>query len=195
MKTIRLLPLLTLLLAVALATALWAEAKEEPPAKIHLKTTEPRAIATMRHQGSFEQIPSVITELMKQMAEGGYLLAGPIMSVYFNDPNQVPEDDLLWEIWIPVAYPGVFSQAENDQMGFKYLDPMFVAYTYHIGPMEKIAETYISLMEWAARNKYNINGPPVEILWCDPGQTPKDKTVTEIWLPVEQKTIPGGVVE
>jgi effector-binding domain-containing protein len=71
---------------------------------------------------------------------------------------------------------------------------MFVAYTYHIGPYENVAETYDLLFGWAARNQYKIVGPPVEVYWGDPEQTPREKLVTEIWLPVEEKKIPGGVV-
>jgi AraC family transcriptional regulator len=170
------------------------KAPPEAPVKIHLKYTEPRTVATMRHQGSFEHIPEVIGNIMTEITKGDHLVAGPIMIVYYNDPAEVPEEEYLWEIWIPVVRPGTFGRVENDVMGFRYLDTMFAAYIYHVGPYETVGESYDMLFEWAARNEYDMAGPPVEVYWSDPEQTTGEKLVTEIWLPVLEKKIPGGVV-
>lgn len=200
MRTIRTLSFCLLLAVIAGLGADYGRAEERDeeaaglPVRVHLKRTEPRTIATMRHTGSFEALPQVIGDLIGKITDGDHLVAGPVMAVYYNDPRQVPETDLLWEVWVPVARPGLFGSAENDMMAFKYLDAMFVAYTYHIGPYESVAEGYEVLFGWAARNKYNMVGPPVEIYWSDPEQTPPEKLVTEIWLPVEEKKIPGGVL-
>jgi effector-binding domain-containing protein len=80
-------------------------------------------------------------------------------------------------------------------MGFRYFDPMFVVYTYHLGSYEEVDSAYAELLAWAGRNKYQIVGPPVEIYWSDPAAVPMDKWVTEVWFPVQEKEIPGGVAE
>jgi effector-binding domain-containing protein len=182
------------LLIIAVLTPLYAE-ETAPPAKIHLKHTEPHSNATMRHMGPYTEVPGVIAGLMEAIDEGGYHQAGPVMVAYFNDPRQTPEEELLWEVRIPVAYPGPIGSAKNDEMGFKYFDPVFVAYTYHIGPYTEVGNAYMELMEWAARNEYQIVGPPVEIYWSDPAAVPMEKSVTEIQFPVLEKKIPGGVAE
>jgi effector-binding domain-containing protein len=133
--------------------------------------------------------------LTTEVQKGGYHIAGAIMLVVYSDPSQVPEEELLWEVWVPVAYPGPMGAAENDKMGFKYVDPMFVAYTYHIGAYGAIDQAYKDLFAWAGRTRQNIVGPPVEMYWSDPMTVPEEKLVTEIWLPVEEKKIPGGVVD
>lgn len=200
MKTIQVVALCLLLAVMVGAVATHGDVGESegetagPPVKVHLKRTEPRTIATMRHTGSFDAIPQVIGKLMDGITSGDHLVAGTVMAVYYNDPRQVAEEELVWEVWVPVARPETFGGAEDDEMGFKYLDVMFVAYTYHIGPYENVAESYDILFGWAARNQYKIVGPPVEVYWSDPEQTPPEKLVTEIWLPVEEKKIPGGVV-
>lgn len=171
------------------------KAPPEAPVKIHLKRTEPRTVATMRHQGSFDDIPGVIGSIMAEIMNGDHLVAGPVMIAYYNDPTEVPEEEYLWEVWIPVVRPGPFGRAENDVMGFRYLDTMFTAYTYHVGPYETVGESYNLLFEWAARNEYDMAGPPVEVYWSESEQTPEEKLVTEIWLPVLEKKIPGGVVK
>ena len=184
-----------LLLVVAFSLASIHAVESDPPTKIHLKHTEPHTMATMKHQGPYTEVPQVITQLTHAIQEGGYHPAGPVMVAYFNDPGQTPEEDLLWEVRIPVAYPGPIGSADNDKMGFKYFDPMFVAYIYHIGSYKDVGKTYGVLMEWAGRNKYQIIGPPVEIYWSDPASVPADKWVTEIMFPVLEKEIPGGIVE
>jgi effector-binding domain-containing protein len=152
-------------------------------------------MATMRHQGPYAEVPEVITVLRKAIEDGGYHQAGPIMVVYYNDPRQTPEEDLLWEVRIPVTYPGPIGTAENDEMGFKYFDAMFVAYTYHIGSYTEVGSAYQELMEWAGRNDYQIIGAPVEIYWSDPATVAEERWVTEVQFPIMEKKIPGGVVE
>jgi AraC family transcriptional regulator len=170
-------------------------AESEQPTKIHLKHTEPRSVAVAKHQGPYAGVPQAIADLSKAVAEGGYHQAGPVMVAYFNDPGQTPEAELLWEVRIPVAYPGPIGAAEGAQPAFKYFDPMFVAYTYHIGPYDDVGNTYLELMDWAQRNEYQIVGPPVEVYWSDPEKVPEERWVTEIWFPVLEKKIPGAVVK
>ncbi len=185
--------LLCLLVAFAL-TPLRAE-ESDPPTKVYLKHTEPHSMATMKHMGPYTGVPQVINRIAKAIGEGGYSQAGPTMVAYYNDPGQTPEEELLWEVRVPVAYPGPIGSAENDEMGFRYLDPMFVAYTYHIGPYAEVGTAYMELMQWVDRNKYQIIGPPVEIYWSDPANVTEDRLVTEIQFPVLEKKIPGGIAE
>ncbi len=192
MRTCR-IAVLCLLIAFAL-TPLHAE-EPDPPTKVHLKHTEPHSMATMKHKGPYAEVPRVINRIAKAIGAGGYNQAGPIMVAYYNDPRQTPEAELLWEVRIPVAYPGPIGSAENDEMGFKYFDPMFVAYTYHIGSYTEVDAAYMEIMEWAGRNKYQIIGPPVEVYWSDPANVTEDRLVTEIRFPVLEKKIPGGIAE
>jgi len=92
---------------------------------------------------------------------------------------------------MPVAYPGPIKTAEEDEMGFRHLDPMFVAYTYHIGSYDDLSAAYDLLVEWAGRNQYRFVGPPVEVYWSDPMTVPEERLVTEVWFPVEEKKVPG----
>jgi effector-binding domain-containing protein len=165
------------------------------PAEIHLKHTEPHTVAAMRHQGPYTEVPQVVGELLKAVDEGGYHIAGPVMVAYFDDPSETPEEDLVWEVRIPVTYPGPMGSAENDRMAFKYLDPAFVAYTYHVGSFEDVESTYWDLLDWIGRNQYQVIGPPVEVYWSDPDKVPEDGWVTEVWFPVLEKETPQAVVK
>jgi effector-binding domain-containing protein len=180
--------------AVVILVAAWAyaaEPKVETPTRVYIKDTEPHSVAIMPHQGPYTDVPTVITKLAGELGRGGYSQAGPIMAMFVSNPETTPQKDLKWNIMIPVAYPGQMGQPVNDKMGFKFMDKMHVAYIYHIGPYEKIGETYKILFTWAAANSYKIESFPLEIYWSDPAKTPSDKQVTEIWIPIEEKTTPG----
>jgi effector-binding domain-containing protein len=196
MSKCRIFGLFLLLAVVIPSLSLFAQVdaeKKEAPQHVYLKTTEPRTFAIMAHQGPFGDIPTVMANLIKAIDEGGYHMTGPVMCTYFNSPQEVAEKDLAWEVRIPVVYPGPMGRAENDKMGFGYSVPTHVAYIYHVGPYEKVGDTYKILFDWIAKMKYTIEGPPSELYWSDPERTPKEELVTEIWIPVKEKEIPGAL--
>lgn len=169
------------------------ETKAAKHIMVSLKNVEPRALATMKHQGPFTEVPDVMAKLMAEVKKGDYLIAGPPMTMYFNSPQEVVAKDLLWEVWIPVVYPGKIGGREHDVLTFKALDALFVASTYHVGPYEKVGDTYEELFKWIQKNKYPITGNPVEVYWGDPENTPQDKLVTEIWMPIGQREAPPAI--
>lgn len=158
---------------------------EEAPVKVHRKTTEPRIVALTRYKGPYSGIPGAIEKLYAELAKGGYHTCGPLMTVYYNDPSQTPASDLLWDVRIPVANPGPMLKVEMGELGFGYQDPAYVSYTYHIGPYETVSESYNILLDWAKTTKHDITGYITEVHWSPPDT---ENPVTEIWLPVREKT-------
>ncbi len=186
------------LVVIAMVAGAAAEIKEAgpadeegPPTRVLLKRTEPRSVAAMRHTGPFDEIPATVMRLVGLIAMEGYAMTGPLMAIYYDNSEVVPDEELTWEIWMPVAYPGPMKSVEEDEMGFRHIDPMFVAYTYHIGSYDDLPAAYNLLIEWAERNQYKMVGPPVEVYWSDPMTVPEEKLVTEVWFPVEEKKVPG----
>lgn len=53
-------------------------------------------------QGPYQEESVVYTRLFECMEESGFRIAGPSRSLYFNDPNEVPEEKLMTEVQIPV---------------------------------------------------------------------------------------------
>lgn len=176
-----------LLAAAMLATAVPAQTQNEPKVKVYIKKTEPHSVATMRHKGPFADLPGVMTALAGEVDKGGYLQAGPVMAMFITPPENTAPKDLEWQVMIPVTEPGPLGKAQFDKMSFQYLDPLTVASTYHIGSYDTVSEAYKTLFDWAKLNRYPIKGFPMEIYWSDPAKVPKDKLVTEVWLPIEER--------
>lgn len=173
---------LALLFAVCMVALAFAQ---EAPVKVHRKTTEPRTVAFIKHQGPYSGIPGAIDKLYAEIEKGGHLICGPLMTVYYNDPSVTPAGELIWDVRIPVTNPGSMRAVDNEKLGFGYQDPAYVAYTYHIGPYETVSESYGLLFDWARTNKYDITGYVTEVHWSPPDAK---NLVTEIWLPVREKT-------
>jgi effector-binding domain-containing protein len=173
---------LALLLVVCFAAAAFGQGS---PVKVQLKNTEPRTVALIKHKGPYSDIPATIEKLYAEVEKGGYLVCGPLMSVYYNDPSKTPPEELLWDVRIPVTNPGSMRAVDNDKLGFGYQGPAYVGYTYHIGPYETVGESYNTLFDWAKTNRYDVTGYITEVHWSPPDAK---NLVTEIWLPVKEKT-------
>ena len=151
-----------------------------------MKKTEAQVVAYIGWKGPFSQIPEAMGELMGWIGQKGYRPTGPISGVYFSDPQQVPPEELLWEIRCPVGGGVSPSEPDAQGVGVKRLEPVEVAATVHKGPYHEVGPTYGILMGWIAQNGYQVAGPPEEIYLNDPSATPPEELLTEIRTPVKR---------
>jgi effector-binding domain-containing protein len=112
--------------------------------------------------------------------------AGPL-GVYFNSPEEVPEDELLWEIQWPLG--GDVAPGEPDDRGFgvKHVEQYDAASTIYKGPYENMSGVYGALVPWIMENGYEIAGPAEEVYLNDPGSVPKEELLTEARFIVKKK--------
>lgn len=182
-----------LLGVVCIAAGALAETAAEQPVRIYIKTTEPHSYAIIKHKGPFADLQTVMAKLMAEVGGGNYHVCGAPAAMFITPPENTAPKDLVWQVMIPIVNPGVMGQVEFDKLAFQYGDPITVAYIYHIGPYEKINDTYKVIFDHAKRNQYEIRGFPHEVYWNDPAKTPKERLVTEVQIPIEQKKVPGIV--
>jgi effector-binding domain-containing protein len=158
----------------------------EPEMPTFTKTTEFMRVAFISYQGSFEKIPAVMEKLDKWIDDNGYTPVGPPIGVYFDDPSQVPQDSLRWEVEQSIAEAAEERQYTDD-IGIKTVEPMFVAVTYHKGAYEKVGKVYGALFAWIGENGYQVVGAPREIYWKCPKTTPEENLLAEVQIPVSAK--------
>lgn len=60
-------------------------------------------MAKITHQGPYEKSATAYKTLFAWIAENHKKVAGPTREVYLNDPRKVPPEELLTEIYAPVA--------------------------------------------------------------------------------------------
>lgn len=60
-----------------------------------------RAVSAI-HRGPYHEVGVAYTRLFEYMEEHGMELAGPSRALYLNDPDDVPEEELMSEVQLPV---------------------------------------------------------------------------------------------
>ena len=59
--------------------------------------------AVLMHKGPYSEMGAVYGDIGAWVKENGYVYSGPAREVWFNDPSQVPESELLTEVSFPVS--------------------------------------------------------------------------------------------
>jgi effector-binding domain-containing protein len=60
-------------------------------------------MAVVLHQGPYEQCAGTYKRLFSWIAENHKKVIGPTREVYLNDPRKVPPEEILTEIYAPIA--------------------------------------------------------------------------------------------
>ncbi len=150
---------------------------------VQVKDQTPFPYAYLDCAGSYQQIPQKMMEFMGAFFKQGLKPAGGPFAIYFNDPRQVPEAELKWLIGMPIA-PGA---APVDPLKKGEFGHPKVAVCVHVGPYDKVGETYAKMITFIDQNGWKVAGPPMEKYIDNPQMVAPEKLRTELVLPVEKK--------
>jgi effector-binding domain-containing protein len=116
--------------------------------------------------------------LMETLARAGVTRSGPPFLVTEGEMDDPAGVDLTLGVPVddPIADLGEVTEAT--------LPGGTVASTIHVGSYRSIGRTYGALASWIAEQGREIAGPPVEIYWSDPDETPPEELRTEVRFPV-----------
>lgn len=152
-----------------------------------IKKTQPMTVAFVAMKGSLSLINSAFGKLYTFVAEAGFIPAVPPSRIYFDIPGQVPEQELKWELRVPIVGICDASGPDDRGLGFRCLKEITVASIIHRGPFSTIGDTYNKILSWIADNGYRIVGPCEEVYLTEPGNTPPAEILTEIRFQVSKK--------
>lgn len=155
--------------------------------QVTVKETEPTTVAFLNMKGPYTQISESFSKLYDWIEQKGYQTSGPPMGIYFNSPSEVPDDELVWDLLIPIDGEVDPSQPDKQGLGVKRLKTIQVASTKHKGPYEEVWKTYERLAFWIKQNGYKIVGPAQEVYLTNPEETPPDELLTEVMFPIQGK--------
>jgi effector-binding domain-containing protein len=158
-----------------------------PDIKVQVKQTEPRMVAFISCRGSYDQMAEVFPRLFLWIQEKGYITAGPPSGVYYNNPREVPPQELLWEVRCPIGGKVSPHPPDEQGVGVKQVEPLEVAATIHRGPYPEVGATYQALGDWIAANGYEVTGPPEEVYLTPPTAVSPEDLFTEVRLPVRRR--------
>ena len=132
-------------------------------------------VLASRQKTSINGVGFVARNLLKQAANAGLTVTGPVMVRYFDENYNPYETD--FEVCIPVSSngPGVLVMPRTK-----------VIYTTHVGDFAGVAKAWEALEGECIKRGYNRIGPPVEVYVRGPESTMKpSEWITELRFPIE----------
>jgi AraC family transcriptional regulator len=154
--------------------------------KVAIKTLKPMRVAFMRHVGPYDEVGKVWDQLLTVMGKDGYLGGNPMMlGICHDDPEVTPQAMIRYDAclavddgFVPTGEIGVQTVAGGDY-----------AVTTHAGPYNQLGKTYAELMgQWLPRSGRELgNAPCFEVYVTDPGSTPAEESMTDIYAPLKEQ--------
>jgi AraC family transcriptional regulator len=164
---------------VLLCLAMGLVAQQEPRIR---ESGENFTYVALECLGSYAQIPQKLGELMAEVQKQKLeMLDGPSI-LYYNSPDQVKPEELKWEVCVPLhPLEKVAAPLKNGE----YKHPT-VAEVMYKGPYDLVSSAYPPLMQFIAKNGYQVSGPICETYMDDPADTKPADCRTLIVVPVKK---------
>lgn len=150
--------------------------------EISEKMVEGIRVAYIECRGSYERIPEYISEVAGWVIKNGLQMTGRVYGTYYNTPEEVDEEELLYEIGVSIA-----GEAEADErVKIKNLPSHRVIAALHEGPYTEVGPVIHALIEYAMENGYEITGPVTEVYLNSPLEVDESELLTEVQIPVKR---------
>jgi AraC family transcriptional regulator len=146
-------------------------------------TLSPMRVAAVRHVGPYNEISTAFDKLAEIAGPSG-LFAAPgtkVLALYHDDPSAVPPAQLRSDagLTVPDAASIPAGLTEQRVEGGRFTKAV------HVGPYEELPAAWASAKrDFVAAGLRHKPGPSFEIYPNSPMDTPKDKLITEIYMPV-----------
>lgn len=151
--------------------------------EIKEKSTEKVRVVHRMCRGSYQKIPDYIQEVGLWLVENNLTMTGMVYGTYYNSPEEVPEDELEYEIGF--SFKGKASS--DDKFKIKEIPSQNVISAIHKGPYTEVGPVIHGLVEYAIKNNYEIVGPVTEIYLNDPSMEKPEDLLTEVQFPVSKE--------
>jgi AraC family transcriptional regulator len=157
-----------------------AAAAPQPTETVSVATLEAQHVLVLPMRGSYAQHDAAFARLVAQLRALAAGPVGPPFGRYLNDPQQVAESDLLWEVGFPVG-PGVEAPAPFE---VRDLPGGQTAVLVHEGPYETSGAAWPVLLSWVSTHGYRPTGAAMQIFLGNARATGPEGPRTELRLPV-----------
>ena len=134
-------------------------ADKGPQVEVKIAEFEPVNVAYMEHTGAYSNVGNAISTLLRELGKQKIKPAGAVMTVYYNNPDEVAEKDLRWEVAVGIA-EGTEVAAP---LMTKVLEVGPVATTHYRGSPDKLAQVYTAIKNAAGGMGREPVGPAIEV--------------------------------
>jgi DNA gyrase inhibitor GyrI len=155
--------------------------------EISIVETKPFFYCALEMKGSYEQHTNGFMTMLKGAAQQGLPMDQTMFGVYWNSPENTPEEELKWEIGFTVP---------DDAEIKEPLAKKKWGYTHHVIALfegaydsPELGALYAAMLEWAGKNGYEPAGPCMERFVSAPAadDTGNFGGKVEVLIPVVKK--------
>lgn len=147
------------------------------------KIFEEVQVAYIECKGSYLKIPDYIREVEMWALDKDLEMTGLVYGTYYNSPDDVPEDELIYEIGFSVAG----EVKDEGKIKVKTIPEHTVVAALHEGPYTEVGPVIQAVAQYAIQNGYDIVGPITEVYLNDPNELDESELLTEVQFPVMKK--------
>lgn len=147
--------------------------------------TAPIRIVMLRHTGPYEETSAEFDRLF-QWVEVHQVPAGRTIGIYWDNPDYVPASRLRSAACAEVPPHFQLTDRGDLPLTLEEIAGGNYAITRHIGPYEEMASLwtrFTSYVEGTLRRMIT-DDPAFEVYLNDPSDTPADKLMTDLYMPV-----------
>lgn len=148
--------------------------------EIEIKKIPQQQMAFIRVKGSYIEIPETLGKVVGWLMTRNVEIQIPVYGMYYNSPMEVSEEELDWEVG--AAFLGELVSEGDIQI--KTVPEHLVVSTIFKGPYGDAASVYMTLVEYAQKEGYQIMGPVLESYLNSPDEVPESELLTEVQFPV-----------
>ncbi|MEN6345499.1 MAG: hypothetical protein ABFE16_09330 [Armatimonadia bacterium] len=150
-------------------------------------------VQTSTFEDAGKVIPVTLRELLTAARDNGLHPLGYVVLRVQMDAPPVPGEAIRWELWLPIAdAPQPDDLKPQAVVLVKQVEQTPVAFTYHLGPIEQLQETFMDLVTWAMGRGVDLTGEARLITYGQLEETKLQEMVWECQLGT-QGQLPAGL--
>lgn len=135
----------------------------------------------LEHVGSYTTTGSRLPELFRQLEGQSLQASGPPFGLFYDDPGEVPADQLVSRICVPVTT----ATTPVGPLKLDVLASTTVVYAFAGGPYPEVPRAYPALFGYMGKMRWVESGPIREIYLVSPASVlDPAELVAEIQIPV-----------
>lgn len=186
-----------MVVVTALVVAFLGSAQaQERGVQTGVKKVPAMTVAYKVQTSTFEEagkvIPVTLRELFTAARDNGLHPLGYVVLHVQMDTPPVPGEAIRWELWLPIAdAPQPDDLKPQAVVLVKQVEQTPVAFTYHLGPVEQLQETFMDLVSWAMGRGVDLTGEARLITYGQLGEKGLQEMVWECQLGTQGQLPPG----
>ncbi len=150
--------------------------------EVSLKFFMPVKVASKEQKTPREEINKTWQEIDSFLKEKKIKTVGSVMALLHDDPKAADLSKAQFEICLPISGKIKGESSVKD----KELPKGAFACITHRGPLEKLGETYQTILQWIEENGYMIAGPAREIYHEGLNKPGAQEYIIELQFPVRK---------